>query len=103
MRLNVLLALLPAVLGASVAKRDQPAPLIANRDVSSLIADKYIVKFKDGGLLSVLDDVLGALSIDAERQFKNAFKGFAGHLDKATLSILRDHPEVSAHARNNSV
>lgn len=97
MRLNVLLALLPVVLGApATTKRSEPAPLIT-RDDGDSIADKYIVKFKDASALSSLDDALTTLSEAPEHVFKNAFRGFSGHLDEETLNALRDHPDVGFH------
>lgn len=97
MRLSTLLTILPAVLAAP-AKRSEPAPLIVPRgETAQLIADKYIVKFKEHGGLSILDDALGLLTSDADHVFRGAFTGFAGHLDKDTLETLRDHPDVSCH------
>lgn len=96
MRLNVLLALLPVVLGAP-AKRSEPAPLLTPRgDADSLIAGKYIVKFRDVSALSVVDDALSVLDEAPEHVFKSLFRGFAATLDDATLQALRDHPDVSS-------
>lgn len=96
MRLSVLLAILPAVLAAPAAKRDAPAPLIVGRDADALIANKYIVKFKDASALSSLEDSLSILSETPDHVFNSAFRGFSGTLDEETLNALRDHPDVSA-------
>lgn len=102
MRLSVLLAILPVVLGApAVNKRDEPAPLHVPRDVDALIADKYIVKFKDFSALSALEDGLKILSEDPEHVFKASFRGFSGTLDKKQLEALRDHPDVSLVCRKS--
>lgn len=96
MRLSVLLAILPVVLGAPATKRSEPAPLLTPRaDAESLIADKYIVKFKDASALSTLDDALRTLSEAPEHVFKSVFRGFSAKLDEETLKALRDHPDVS--------
>ena len=95
MRLSILLGLLPMVLAAP-AKRSEPAPLLTPRsEAESLIADKYIVKFKDASALSALENALSILpEDDVEHVFKNTFRGFSGHLDEETLNVLRDHPDV---------
>lgn len=93
MRLQTLLAILPVAFAAPALKRDEPAPLIIPRDADALIADKYIVKLKDGP--SILDDAMSALSIDAKHVYSNVFNGFAATLDKKALENLRNHPDVS--------
>lgn len=94
MRLSLLLALLPAVLGAPAAnKRSEPAPLHI-RDDGNAIAGNYIVKFKDASALSALEDAVSTLGEAPEHVFKNAFRGFSGHIDEETLKTLRDHPDV---------
>ena len=61
LRLSALLAILPLV-AAAPAKRAEPAPLLAPRGDAELIADKYIVKFRDGSALSTLEDAIKSLT-----------------------------------------
>lgn len=95
MRLSVLLALLPAVLAAS-AKRDGPAPLYrANRrDVDTLVADEFIVKFKDVAIQSAVHDAMSILDEAPKHVFQKLFRGFSGKISEATLEALRLLPEV---------
>ncbi|POR34321.1 Cuticle-degrading protease [Tolypocladium paradoxum] len=86
MRLSIL-AILPMVLAAPTAKRDEPAPLLVPRGNHALIADKYIVKFKEGSAVSILNDALGSLGGNADHVYDGVFKGFAGHLDKTMLKV----------------
>ncbi|PNY25242.1 Serine protease prots [Tolypocladium capitatum] len=95
MRLSILLSILPMVLAAPAAKRAEPAPLLVPRGNANLIADKYIVKFKDSSALSVLDHTLGRIRDNADHVYNAVFKGFAGHLDEAMLNVLRGHPDAS--------
>lgn len=96
MRLSVLLALLPLALGAPVAdaveERSEPAPLLEAR--GALVADKYIVKLKEGSSLAALDTTMRKLTGEADHVYKNVFKGFAASLDEKMLQILRSHPDV---------
>jgi hypothetical protein len=98
MRLSVLLAVLPVVLGAP-AKRELAALVVPDVDADSLIADKYIVKFKKSGELSALNSALGVLSDAPDHIFKEIFQGFSATLDKDTLKTLREHPDVSEYPR----
>lgn len=93
MRLSLLLAILPLAL-ASPTKRVSPAPLLAPDD-AQVIADEYIVKFKEGSDLSAFDATVQAIVGNARHVYSNVFKGFAGKLDKATLESLRNHPSAS--------
>lgn len=94
MRLSVLLAILPAVLAAP-AKRSEPAPLLVPRgDDTTLIADKYIVKFKENSSLSILESAMSVLSDAPDHVYENTFQGFSSTLDAETLDALRDHPDV---------
>lgn len=95
MRLSLLLAILPVVLGAPTVKRDEPAPLIAARDSDKVIPGKYIVKFKEGSALASADDEFSIMSQSADIVFKNIIHGFAGSLDEKALEDLRNHPDVS--------
>lgn len=97
MRFSVLAAALPAVL-AVPAKRSEPAPLRVPSN-SELIADKYIVKFKDGVSVASADGAMSAMSQDADQVYDTLFRGFAGTLDAETLKTLRDHPEVRPSER----
>lgn len=95
MQLSVLLALLPAILAApAVEKRAEPAPLLTPRGVD-VVADKYIVKFKDGIARIAVDESMNILESKADFVYETAFRGFAGHLTKAELQTLRNHPDVS--------
>lgn len=96
MKLSVLLALLPMVLAAPATqkKRAEPAPLLRASNKDTVVADKYIVKFKPGSSLQSVDDAISAMTADADHVFKHTFRGFSGSLDQATLDELRDHPEV---------
>jgi subtilisin family serine protease len=93
MRLSVLLAILPAVLAAP-AKRESPAPLIVGRDIDALIADHYIVKFKDVTIQSAMDEAVSILDEAPKRTFKNVFKGFSGKISAEKLEALRNHPSI---------
>ncbi|UNI22221.1 Cuticle-degrading protease [Purpureocillium takamizusanense] len=94
MRLSLLLSILPMALAAPATKRSEPAPLLVPRGSHELIADKYIVKFKQGSALSALDDALSSFGGKADHKYDNVFKGFALHLDEAKLKTIRDHPDV---------
>lgn len=98
MRVEALLALLPVVLAVPSVKRDEPAPLIIPRDAEALVADHYIVKLKDSSEASALDDSLSLLAKDADHVYTEAFRGFAATLDKKTLELLRDQPDVRTSA-----
>ncbi|KAG5974535.1 Cuticle-degrading protease [Claviceps digitariae] len=99
MQLCVLLALIPAILAApTIETRDEPAPLLTPRGVD-VVADRYIVKFKDGMTSLGVDETMkilqsGVLQSKADFVYKDAFQGFAGRLNKAELEALRDHPDV---------
>lgn len=94
MRLSLLLSILPMVLAAPATKRSEPAPLLVPRGNHQLIADKYIVKFKQGSALSVLEDALSSFGGKPDHMYDSVFKGFALHLNERMLKTLRDHPDV---------
>ncbi|KAK5988202.1 Cuticle-degrading protease [Cladobotryum mycophilum] len=95
MRLSVLLSILPLVAAApATEKRAVPAPLITPSNEHGLIADKYIVKFKDGSSLQAVDEAVSSLVSNADHVYQNVFRGFAGTLDATTLEALRNHPDV---------
>ncbi|UNI18123.1 hypothetical protein JDV02_004413 [Purpureocillium takamizusanense] len=101
MQLSLFLAVLPLALAAPAsiratgkAKRSSPAPLLMPRDTASAIPDKYIVKFKQDSALSLLDEALGQITGDADRIYRDVFKGFTSTLNETMLSSLRDLPEV---------
>ena len=94
MRLSVLLAVLPFALGApAVEQRSEPAPLLEAR--GELVANKYVVKLKEGSALSALENTMSKLTGRPDAVFKNVFKGFAATLDANMLNLLRAHPDVS--------
>ncbi|RDA85360.1 putative subtilisin-like protease [Ophiocordyceps camponoti-leonardi (nom. inval.)] len=94
MKPSLLLALLPAIAAAPATKRSEPAPLLKPLGARKLIANKYIVKLKDGMAFASADEAVVALSKDADHVYNHAFHGFAAHLSDEDLDKLRDHPEV---------
>ncbi|KAF3073224.1 Cuticle-degrading protease [Trichoderma lentiforme] len=95
MRLSVLLSILPMVLAApATEKRATPAPLLVPTSKHGLVADQYIVKFKDGSSLQAVDETLTKIASDAHHVYQHVFKGFAATLDQETLEVLRSHPDV---------
>lgn len=97
MRLDIPLALLPLAAAHPWAKRAEPAPLLVdnNIDESEIIADKYIVRFRDGAsFTSAVDDAVAILSSVPDHVYSSTINGFAATLDKETLEALRDHPDV---------
>lgn len=96
MHLNVLVALLPMAMATPQAKRSEPAPLtVPKAEASSLLADQYIVKFKDETALAAVEDAVSSiLSGTPDHVFSTLFQGFSATLDEATLKALRDHPDV---------
>lgn len=99
MRLSILLSSLPLALGApQPSGRNAPAPLLRSRDVNSRIAGAYIVKFKDDSALAQLDNVAKSpslgVNIAPDHIFSGIFNGFSANLDKETLDVIRDHPDV---------
>lgn len=93
MRLSVLLAILPAVLAAP-ANRSVPAPLVRLSERADVVANKYIVKFKDNSALASLDSALSTISVAPEYTFEHVFRGFSGELSQEALDALRNHPDV---------
>ena len=87
------LILLPLAAAGPLARRSEPAPLLT-REVDADMADKYIVKFKEGSAMSIVQDALNNV---AERThiFEGVFQGFAAKLDAATLELMRFLPDVS--------
>lgn len=89
-----LISLLPLAL-AVPAKRAQPAPLLKPRAAADqLLADKYIVKFKEGTVSASVEDAVSILAEGADYKYNTVFKGFAGTLDASALDLLRAHPDV---------
>lgn len=97
MRLSLLLSLLPLALAGPTGKRAEPAPVLTPRaEAQHLISDKYIVKFKEGSALALLEDAFKMLSGGKPDQvFEGMFTGFSSTLDQLTLEALRHHPDVS--------
>ncbi|PHH74065.1 hypothetical protein CDD80_3328 [Ophiocordyceps camponoti-rufipedis] len=94
MKTSLLLTLLPLAATAP-SKRSEPAPLLIPRGASqNLIANKYIVKFKDEMSMTTADASLIAFSENADHVYNHAFRGFAGHLSDEDLKNLRNRPEV---------
>lgn len=95
MRLSVLLAILPVVLGAPTTKRDEPAPLHVAKEGSTAIPGKYIVKFKPGSNLAAPENKMSIMAESADHVYTGVMQGFAGSLDEAAVQELRNHPDVS--------
>lgn len=97
MRLSLLLSILPLVAaGPAVMKRDEPAPMLVPRGEDDLIADSYIVKFKEGSPMAKADGLFGVLNSETKKaMFKGAFRGFAGKVNRLNLEAIREHPDVS--------
>ncbi|VUC24363.1 unnamed protein product [Clonostachys rosea] len=94
MRLSTLFTIFTAVV-ATPSKRSDLAPLLIPQGLqTSLIAGKYIVKFKETGDLASANSITSILSEPPEHVFQTVFKGFAGSIDQATLNTLRKHPDV---------
>ncbi|KJZ76728.1 Cuticle-degrading protease [Hirsutella minnesotensis 3608] len=94
MKLSILLAILPAVLAAPSAERDELAPLKAPQNAKQLIEGKYIVKFKDGVSLQAVDSTLSSFTSKAEHVYTNILRGFAGKLTADEVKTLRARPDV---------
>lgn len=88
----LLINFLSLAFAAPSAKRAEPAPLLSPR--GELIANKYIVKYKETFSISSADNVLKAHNAEAERTYSNIFKGFAGRLNATAVEQLRHHPDV---------
>lgn len=102
MRLNTL-TLLPLAAAHPWAKRAEPAPLVTseNIDESDIIADQYIVKFKDdASIAAAIDGAVSILSVTPDHVYAEAINGFAATLDKDTLEALREHPDVDYIEKN---
>ncbi|KAK0655053.1 peptidase S8/S53 domain-containing protein [Cercophora newfieldiana] len=70
-----------------------PAPLLRARSTADSIPGKYIVKFKDDISNFSLNSALASQQPD--HTFTSpGFKGFAAFLDPASLTAIRDHPDV---------
>ena len=95
MQLLALLALVPAVLAgpAAFTKRAEPAPLLTPQ-AKNIIADKYIVKFKNDPASISSDRTINDFTSKADFVYGATFHGFAGSLTKNELKLLRDHPNV---------
>lgn len=94
MRLSILFSTLTAVV-AEPSERSDRAPLLIPQGLeTSLIAGKYIVKFKETGDLASANSIASVLSEPPEHVFHSVFGGFSGTIDQATLETLREHPDV---------
>ncbi|KAL2753095.1 hypothetical protein ACRALDRAFT_1045100 [Sodiomyces alcalophilus JCM 7366] len=98
MHYSTLLAILPALAVASPlstqAKRDVPAPLLKPRG-ATILADKYIVKMKDGLRASTFQSTISTYASKADHVYElSHMRGFAGTLTSEELQALRDDPDV---------
>ncbi|PQK13055.1 hypothetical protein BB8028_0003g16690 [Beauveria bassiana] len=107
MRLSRLISLVPLADAVPRAKRSEPAPLLIPRSVSAedLVANQYIVKFKESSALAAVEEAIKSLSLPngAGEVFREVFTGFAGHFDAATLDLIRGHPEVQYVEQNTKM
>ncbi len=94
MRISSLATLLPLASASPILPGTEPAPLYT-RDVSPDMADRYIVKFKDGSAMSTVQEAMKNIA-DSTHTFENIFKGFAAKLNKPAVERLRMLPDVSA-------
>ena len=95
MRFSTVLTLLPLAVASPVAQRSEPAPLITRSTVEPHNADRYIVKFKEGSAMSIVQDALQHVSVEATHHFQHIFQGFAAKLDSKSVELLRLLPDVS--------
>lgn len=94
MRFSTLLGLLPLTVASPVAQRSEPAPLYTRDAAERHNADKYIVKFKEGSVATVVQDALAHVSAHATHHFQHVFQGFAAKLDSRSVEMLRLLPDV---------
>lgn len=98
MRLSILLAALPVALATVVTKRDEPAPLhISGAPGARLIANKYMVKFKEDADMKMVENAMGKLKTNADHTFLDVFKGFAARLEQKEVDALRNLPAVCCY------
>lgn len=97
MRLSFLLSLLPLVAASPAGKRAEPAPVLSARgENKDVIADKYIVKFKEGSSLARLEEAFELLDEKPATVYsEGVFLGFAGKMSGLALEAIRNHPDVS--------
>ncbi|KAJ6789085.1 hypothetical protein PWT90_00387 [Aphanocladium album] len=96
MRLSFLLSLLPFVAATPTGKRAEPAPILVSRgEAKNLVQDKYIVKFKEGSPLALLEEAFKMLDGKPSTVYSGgAFTGFAGKMSGLVLEAIRHHPDV---------
>ncbi|KAM3441904.1 hypothetical protein MY4824_001318 [Beauveria thailandica] len=96
MRLSFLVSLLPLVAASPAGERAEPALVLPARgENKDMIADKYIVKFKDGSSLALLEEAFGLLDEKPATVYsEGVFIGFAGKMSGLALEAIRHHPDV---------
>ncbi|OAA63041.1 oryzin precursor [Cordyceps fumosorosea ARSEF 2679] len=97
MRLSTFVSLLPLVAGApATRKRAEPAPILEHRgEPKELVADKYIVKFRQGSAMKEVKRTVKLLREDPSQVFSDGiFTGFAGQIHSDGLEAIRQHPDV---------
>ncbi|CAH0058214.1 unnamed protein product [Clonostachys solani] len=102
MRLCVLLATVQVVL-AIPTLRTEPAPLFLRTEDTDVIADHYIIKFRDTKSRRSINNAINTLQIAPAHTFEHVFKGFASKLSPETLNALRNHPDVEYIEQDSSV
>ncbi|KAK8146377.1 subtilisin-like serine protease [Beauveria asiatica] len=97
MRLSFLISLLPLVAASPAGERAEPAPVLPARgENKDMIADKYIVKFKDGSSLALLEEAVELLDEKPTTVYsEGVFIGFAGKMSGLALEAIRHHPDAS--------
>jgi hypothetical protein len=89
---SLVLALLPAAFAA---------PLIKPRD-ATLIADKFIVKFKGELHTAAIDDVKASLASTPDYEYSfGGFNGFAGTLSDSEIAQLQASDAVCTHTSHH--
>lgn len=98
MRVSTLVAALPLAAAGPLGQRSEPAPLLVPRGVEAeqLVADDYIVKFREGSAMSAVQEAVKMVPGHNGQVFENIFKGFSGKMNSKIVELLRNHPDVSS-------
>ncbi|OAQ71927.1 subtilisin-like protease PR1I [Pochonia chlamydosporia 170] len=96
-----LLLLLPSAAAAPASQGTKLAPLIT--PPGNVIANRYIVKFKESAATSSVSTTLLNLNAKADAVYTNIFNGFSGTLSATALEQLRNHVEVDYIEQDSAV